>query len=232
LRLKYIITIVVIIFVGLMQAGCSQPNSDAPPSGQAHAINYTNPESGVFHGIEVNESGSDGCISCHGNNLAGTGSISGCYDCHFDPQGSQAPPNTGWTHGRDGHVDFIAYQDVCYSCHNTVRRFGLPPEYCHYCHSGVLNHLLEQPWLDKNSPVFHGATALADCSDCHDLSQKCFLCHFGQDGSKSPQGSGWSHGNNSEHEDYKSYQDTCNRCHDLNRGYGNEPASCHDCHED
>jgi hypothetical protein len=64
------------------------------------------------------------------------------------------------------------------------------------------------------------------------LSQKCFQCHFGQDGSKSPQGSGWNHGDNSEHEDYESYQDTCNLCHDLNRSYGNEPESCHDCHED
>jgi hypothetical protein len=91
---------------------------------------------------------------------------------------------------------------------------------------------LGQPWLDKNSPDFHGATALADCSDCHNLSQKCFQCHFGQDGSKSPPGTGWSHGDNSEHEDYESYQNTCNLCHDLNRSYGNEPASCHDCHED
>ena len=232
MRLIYIITIVVIVFVGLMQAGCSQPNSDAPPPGQVHAINYTNPESGVFNGIEVNASGADGCISCHGNNLTGSGSISGCYDCHFDPQGSPVPPNTGWTHGLDGHVDFIAYQDVCYNCHNTVRRFGLPPEYCHYCHGDGLIHDLEPLWLDKNDSGFHGAAALADCSNCHDLSQKCFLCHFGQDGSKSPPGSGWDHGDNSEHEDYKSYQNTCNLCHDLNRGYGYEPASCHDCHDD
>ena len=232
MRLKYVITIVAIIFLGFMQTSCSERNSDAPEPGRVHASNFNNPSSTVFHGIEITASEIDRCGSCHGNDLTGTENIPGCFECHFDPQGSRVPPNSGWTHGSDGHVDFEAYQNVCTSCHNTFRRFGLPPESCHKCHGEGLIHVLGQPWLDKNSPDFHGATTLADCSNCHILSQKCSQCHFGEDGSQSPPGSGWTHGNNSEHENYESYEDTCNLCHNLNRSYGNDPASCHDCHGD
>ena len=224
--------IICIILVTLITCGCSTPNPEAPPPGQVHAIIFSNPESTAFHGMDVNALGTDGCLSCHGNDLSGTDSIPGCYDCHFDPLGSPVPPNSGWTHGQAGHLNYVAYQNVCNNCHDTLRRFELQPEFCHDCHGEGLNHVLGQAWLDKNSPDFHGRTGLVDCSNCHDLSQKCFQCHFGQNGSKSPPGSGWTHGDNNEHRDYESYQNTCNLCHDLNRSYGNEPPSCHDCHED
>ncbi len=229
---RSIIILIAITLIGLMSGSCAKPNPDAPLPGHVHAINYTNPESTIFHGIEVSLSGFDDCIRCHGADLTGTKTIPGCYECHFDPYGSQVPPNSGWTHGQPGHIDYSAFLNVCNNCHNTVRRVGLPPAYCHDCHGKGINHVLGQAWLDKNNPDFHGITALADCGDCHDLAQKCFECHFGENGSKSPPGSGWTHGNNDAHKNQEFYQNTCNQCHNLNRSYGNDPIACHDCHDD
>ena len=231
-NVRYIIIMMGIAFVGLSILNCAKSNPDAPLPGHVHAINYTNPEAAIFHGIEVNFEGVDDCKSCHGIGLNGTNTIPGCYDCHFDPQGSQAPPGSDWVHGLDGHLSYAAYLEVCNNCHASVRRFGLPPEYCHDCHGAGLNHALGQAWLDKNSADFHGGSALTDCNNCHDLTQKCFECHFGENGSKSPPGSGWTHGNNDEHKERESDQSTCNRCHNLNRSYGNDPIACHDCHRD
>ena len=88
---------------------------------------------------------------------------------------------------------------------------------------------------------FHGTKANQDgsesCQLCHgkDLNgsgdiQGCFDCHFGPNGSQTPSGSGWEHGNNDSHQDFEDVSNVCNQCHDLNRSYGNEPAACHDCH--
>jgi len=108
---------------------------------------------------------------------------------------------------------------------------------CRVCHGKELtgtgtNHALGQDWLDKKSSQFHGSKPTDNCSDCHELNLTCNECHFGVSGSQAPLGSGWIHGLNDDHERYESDQSVCNRCHNLNRSYQNEPTSCHDCHDD
>jgi hypothetical protein len=90
---------------------------------------------------------------------------------------------------------------------------------------GACSHPVDETWLDKTNPDFHGASDL-DCGDCHDLSVDCSSCHFGSTGDKSP--SGWEHGTTS-HEQLESSGPVCNRCHVLSRSYDNGPDACHDC---
>ncbi|MBW2298412.1 MAG: hypothetical protein JRF32_12485 [Deltaproteobacteria bacterium] len=92
--------------------------------------------------------------------------------------------------------------------------------------------MVGQAWLDSSLPDYHGNQPQQDCADCHDLAVRCYQCHFGETGSKSPIGSGWPHGVIDGHNDRESFIATCNRCHGLTRTYRNEPAGCHDCHDD
>ncbi len=82
-------------------------------------------------------------------------------------------------------------------------------------------------WLDKKSSQFHGGSSL-NCAQCHSVPTDCNQCHFGAGGQRSPDG--WAHGLNTVHHNYTDQAAVCNTCHDLNRGYGNAPDSCHDCH--
>jgi len=91
---------------------------------------------------------------------------------------------------------------------------------------GACSHPLDEPFLNKTSPKFHGNSSL-NCAICHDLILECSECHFGASGIKSP--SDWNHGT-VPHDQLASSETVCNKCHDLNRSYGNGPNSCHDCH--
>ncbi len=174
-----------------------------------------------FHG----EASLEDCSSCHDLNEK-------CSECHFDETGSRAPVGSGWEHGsNEEHKDYEGQSATCDECHNLNRSYGNEPASCHDCHV-LENHVTGQAWLDKNNLQFHGEVSQEDCSTCHDLNEKCSQCHFDETGSKAPAGSGWNHGDNEEHREYERYDDICNQCHDLNRSYGNDPSSCHDCHEE
>ena len=92
---------------------------------------------------------------------------------------------------------------------------------------GACSHPLDESWLDKASLDFHGDSSLK-CANCHNLNTECSECHFDASGSKSP--SDWIHGMVS-HDQMVASEPVCNRCHGLNHSYGNEPGSCHDCHD-
>ena len=215
-------------------SSCSEKNPDAPYYNSVHSKTWYNTQfvnTDQFHGSHVAANGPESCIKCH--DLSGEGQdIPGCLRCHFGSDGSKAPEGSDWLHGLEDHVKLEDNQAVCNYCHDYERYYGTGPGTCHDCHGVGESHILGQAWLDRNSPQFHGRTSLEDCSTCHNLSQKCFQCHFGPTGSKAPVRSGWDHGNNEDHEEYERYARTCNQCHTLNRSYGNGPANCHDCHDD
>ncbi|MDO9264688.1 MAG: hypothetical protein Q7U02_12030 [Desulfosalsimonadaceae bacterium] len=180
---------------------------------------WLDPKSSRFHG-----NSSLTCSSCH--NLS-----TDCSECHFGSTGRKAPVGSTWSHGdNDQHKTFEANQAVCNKCHSLNRSYDNPPADCHDCHD-IVNHPLGKTWLDPKSSQFHGDSS-SNCSSCHNLSKDCSECHFGSGGSKAPPGSGWNHGNNDRHEDFEDDQAVCNKCHNLNRSYGNDPSSCHDCHGD
>jgi hypothetical protein len=225
--------LILLLMVVIVQANCSDPNRDAPLSTDVHPRSWNNTQflkSEGFHGVAVINQGTASCLICHGNNLQGSENIPGCYTCHFGPDGSRVPNETGWIHGQDQHSGLEAYMSVCNECHRIQRIFDTGPYACHDCHGEGADHVLGQVWLDKKSQLFHGDMSLDSCSNCHKLSQTCSECHFGTTGSKTPPGSGWNHGNNEAHQDYADFAGTCNQCHNLNRSYGNAPAGCHDCH--
>ena len=227
--------LIALLTVIIFQASCSDPNKEAPSSNNVHSQRWTNTRilnSEGFHGVAVNSQGTSPCLICHGSDLKGSKNIPGCYTCHFGPGGSRVPDSVDWFHGQDLHAEMKAYMSVCNECHDLNRSYGTAPEACHDCHGEGAGHVLGQAWLDKKSSLFHGDTSLDDCSDCHVLNQTCFECHFGATGSRTPPGSGWNHGNNEDHRRYSSDAATCNRCHSLNRSYGNPPKTCHDCHEE
>ena len=105
------------------------------------------------------------------------------------------------------------------------------------------NQVHARSWTDPNlmgSAVFHGTevvrTGDVACVKCHDLDGRagafvpgCFTCHFGPDGSRSPEGSNWIHGRDS-HEVYTADREVCNACHDVGRDYNAGPGICHNCH--
>jgi hypothetical protein len=224
---------VVLALLLTMLANCSDPNQGAPAATNAHPGLWNNTRqlgSDAFHGTAVNRQGTSACIICHGSDLQGYDEIPGCFSCHFDAAGSKEPEGVSWTHGQSEHSALETYISVCNECHRIERRFGTGPEVCHDCHGPGINHVLGEAWLNIQSEQFHGLADLADCSNCHDLNQKCFECHFGPDGSKAPPGANWLHGNNPAHENYSDSAATCNQCHTLSRSYGNGPADCHDCH--
>ena len=186
---------------------------------QTHVLgdSWLNPKSSNFHGKSTLD-----CSSCHNT-------ATECSSCHFGATGSKIPAGSSWAHGTTPHNQLASSEAVCNRCHELDRRYGNGPATCHDCHAQQ-SHVTGKPWLDPKSSQFHGNSSLS-CSSCHNTSTECSTCHFGASGSKSPSGSGWSHGSSS-HKSMESYQAVCNRCHTLERSYGNGPSSCHDCHGD
>ena len=219
---------------------CSVPDPDAPTDRNVHPAAWINPTSMNNHGATVESEGSESCTDCHGLDLGGSGSVSGCTACHFDVLGSRIPSGSAWTHGATPHDALIGQSKVCNNCHTVYRKFGLLPASCHDCHgTGGATHPLGSAWLDRKSGTFHGIPAKQDisqCAACHGNDYKggssgvsCAQCHFGPSGSKGP--SGWTH-HTTSHKRLGSSMTVCNQCHSLDRTYGNGPSSCHDCHGD
>ena len=219
----------------LLLPHCADPNTDAPDVNRAHPASWTNPiEKGTpaYHGTYVAVNTPDSCRQCHGPDLEGNGEISGCADvCHFGVAGQMSPAGSGWTHAVSPHSDIklVDRIDICNQCHSILRQYGLAPDTCHDCHGPGINHPLGRAWLDYNSIEFHGRSD-QECSPCHNPDTYCYQCHFGASGSFTPSGSGWVHGNNPQHEDYSGDMAICNKCHEVDRSFGNPPALCHDCH--
>lgn len=186
------------------------------------------------------------CQKCHGR--PGTTEFSGgnataCTTCHA-PARAHA---TNWQgSGAYSHRNSGNQAAACSLCHDYTqnRQAPLPASPSCYaanftnnlgqaraCHpGGPLGHPQGQLWLDKKSAQFHGDSSLT-CANCHTVATLCSECHFGPSGSRTPPGTGWTHGRSS-HDNYEQYQTVCNSCHNVNRQYGNAPGNCHNCHDD
>ncbi|MEI6972212.1 MAG: hypothetical protein WCL44_11945 [bacterium] len=222
---------------GLPPATCH----DCHGAGASHPIGsaWLDKKSGTFHGIDAERDPAQ-CAVCHGDDYRGGSSGVSCYACHFGPSGSLVPAGVSWSHGTTPHSSLSAHEAVCNGCHASSRSYGNGPASCHDCHRGSVIHATGQSWLDRKLATFHGIPAaqnLAQCAACHGNDYQggtsgvsCYRCHFGPSGSKAPAGGGWTHGT-APHSSLGAHEAVCSECHDLDRSYGNGPASCHDCHE-
>jgi hypothetical protein len=219
--------------------GCSERNEDAPYDGKVHTrawIDLNLMGTAVFHGTEVRLEGVLECAKCHDIDQGAGEFVPGCFTCHFGSDGSREPVGSNWIHGRDSHEDYTTEGEVCNTCHELARGFDAGPGICHNCHGSGVEHVLGQPWLDRDSPRFHGDLPQDNCSICHNLSTNCNECHFGPTGRKSPPGSSWPHGRIDNHNDQEDYDNVCDRCHSLSRSYRGDPklepdGDCHYCHD-
>lgn len=233
---KLVLSITLVVLM-LFPLACSEKNTDAPDYNKVHTEDWYNPQylsNTVFHGTEVKRQGTSACSKCHEIYSEGQENIPGCFKCHFGPDGSREPVGSDWVHGLERHDEYQNDQAVCNSCHDVGRSFGTGPGICHNCHGSGEEHILGQPWLDRDSDQFHGDQSKDDCAICHNLSIDCYQCHFGPTGSKSPPGSNWPHGREDGHNDQERYASICNQCHDLTQAYRGEPddPECHTCHDD
>ena len=220
-----------VLIIAVTCAGCKKTEAPKNHSNEKWLNPLYNPGPGSHGGIVQKMGGTTLCSVCHGKQLQGQNGTPGCATCHFGPDGNRSPNPSVWQHGTIPHASLAPYQAVCNACHDLYRSYALGPKTCHNCHEGsTAPHQTGQPWLDRKSADFHGASTL-QCSSCHDQTTKCATCHFGPTGSKVPLGSNWQHGT-IPHESVESYQAVCNQCHTLDRSYGNGPNSCHNCHGD
>lgn len=164
--------------------------------------------------------------------------------CHFSPGTPDAPtgdvrvpPGLDWTHGAIPHR-FPAYEDLCNTCHDVLRRYGQGPAPCHDCHGEApIPHALGQAWFIPDGGPFHGTTTQPDCSTCHaPLDEFCVTCHFDGQGSRVPPGVDWTHGRRGHagsEPDLKPFAGTCTACHGITKGFTGQPprtdctAACH-----
>ncbi|MEI6127547.1 MAG: hypothetical protein WCQ99_13460, partial [Pseudomonadota bacterium] len=235
IKYYYFILISFIISINFLFTACNIDPEKKYCSIALQQENWTNPQaknSGSFHSDEIKKRGNANlCRGCHGLSLKGTKQTPSCYDCHFGPDGSRSPQGAGWIHGAIPHATLAGSEQVCNACHTLYRSYGLNPAACHDCHTTSpppAPHPLGKEWLDNKSTDFHGKSTLA-CSLCHDLKTKCATCHFGEKGSKVPEGAEWAHGT-IPHNQLEASQAVCKTCHELQRTYGNGPGACHDCH--
>ena len=221
----------------LLSVACSEKNEEAPLYNQVHLASWSNTQyvnAVLFHGTEVQNEGSQSCAKCHDIYGQGNENLTGCYACHFGPDGSRVPPGSNWVHGLTRHEELEREQEVCNACHDQERYYGTGPSACHDCHGSGTTHVLGQPWLDSGQAGYHGNQPQQECAACHDLSADCNQCHFGSAGSKSPPGSNWPHGRLDNHNDQKQYDQVCIQCHTLTQAYRNQPDDphCLACHDD
>ena len=215
---------------------CHATGAAPHPTGQT----WLDRKSATFHGVPAKQNVAQ-CAACHGSDYNGGSSGVSCNKCHFGPSGTMVPQGQSWTHGTVPHSSLSSYGTVCNQCHGLDRSYGIGPASCHDCHGSVASHQTGQVWLDRKSAAFHGIPAkqnVLQCAACHGSDYRggtagvsCYTCHFGPSGTKVPAGRIWVHGT-IPHDSLSSFVTVCNKCHGLDRTYGNGPSSCHDCHGD
>lgn len=228
--------LILLIATAVLAGGCSSSNSDAPLPGEAH------PAAWLTAHAAAATSDLDGCRSCHGSNLAGSGDAVSCFSCHVF---NAAPPFTvhpaDWDAPYLDHPAFAAVNGFAScaiaACHGTDQPFPLGGETApscgaatfegRSCHAdGPAPHAL--PFTD---PADHGPEAKADlayCQLCHgtpgtilfdggDALTSCSDCH--QDADAHP--TRWQGGNDvtpdylSSHRSARNLGTACAICHNV-----------------
>lgn len=166
-------------------AGCAERRS--PVEIRAHTPEWSLAGAADFHGERVEESGPGTCTTCHGDDLAGSAEVPGCYDCHAGPGGHPG----GWANPAAPrfHGDEVARTgpSSCAACHGADYLGGWSEVSCSACHAGgPSGH--PDGWMVRESASFHGLRVLTegvtDCTRCHGFGLgggtsgvSCGSCH-------------------------------------------------------
>ncbi len=168
-----LITLLLLIVTPLIFTGCGDGNSDAPPSNGAHSASWIKDHpSAALATADFAD-----CVTCHADNLQGSGNAVSCYSCHAYNTGTdfRVHPDT-WLTAFTSHRG-AADKTTCANCHGadlsgsqaapsclTASFDGLG---CHAGGPGEAIHPLDGSYLDGTA---HGPTAKADlvvCQGCH-----------------------------------------------------------------
>lgn len=93
-----------LLATGLVYQGCSELDNSVSlaPEIRTHAVGWSNPSSGNFHGVYIASSkwNLGACKTCHGGDYSGGTSGTSCLGCHSNSNG---PENCRTCHGNSEH---------------------------------------------------------------------------------------------------------------------------------
>ena len=180
------------------------------------------------HGRWVTDNGSDGCVECHGQDLAGGWSGVSCTQCHETyphPEGFDSPTAHGHEFLEVGPGSCATY------CHGQDWTGGDSGVSCFQCH-GTFPH--SEDWSDISQHGVHvdkngGPDTCA--THCHgedlggaDSGVSCTQCHKNY-----PHVPDWKN----QHDDYigeNGFRGCATECHGEDYHGGVSGVSCKDCH--
>jgi hypothetical protein len=248
-----------LLLMAVLAGGCSDDNSSAPPTNQAHPSNWVSAHPGPAN------SDLSSCQTCHGLNFQGSGDAVSCFSCHSY---ETAPPFTthppSWT---DPYIDHRSYAATNGSsscalsaCHGTNLKGGTTGPSCFSasfttsdgevlaCHPngpGTAPHPIDASYLAGSE---HGPDAKANltvCQGCHGQpggpgSNPRFNLGIPAAGNQGCEGCHgvnyahppeWAGPNPTFHYNAGSIQQACTLCHGVNLdGVGGVGVSCLGCH--
>lgn len=191
--------LLLLLLVPFVMTGCSDGNSSAPPSTQAHPFDwYTAHRPAATASPEFVD-----CTGCHGADLMGSGGAPSCFSASFDglschaggpvPHPMDGTFLTGSVHGPEAKADLT----FCQKCHsdNPTGGAGSNPRFnvgidsqgstgCEACHG--VNYAHPAAWAGPNSTFHYSAGNIQNaCTLCHGASLdgvggvgvSCLGCH-------------------------------------------------------
>ncbi|ALC15492.1 putative multiheme cytochrome c, extracellular electron transfer conduit cluster [Desulfuromonas soudanensis] len=177
--------LLLLLFVPLVMTGCSDGNSSAPPSTQAHPFDwYTAHRPVATASPEFVD-----CTGCHGVDLMGSGGAPSCFSASFDGRSCHAggpvphPMDgtflSGSVHGPEAKAD-LTFCQICHS-DNPTGGPGSNPRFnqgidsqggtgCEACHPANAAH--PAVWAGPTASAFHysAGNIQAACALCHGTS--------------------------------------------------------------
>jgi len=243
MRVKYALIIITVLLVSSSCTRLKDGNPSVTPSPGVDKADLLYPHSEQFsktkkHGQEY-AANNRSCKACHGQDLSGGNSKTGCSKCH-DDYPHTAEFKTTYTHG----VRFFATKKKgCKQCHKETskEKNDKNASSCEDCHSFPHN---DPDWIQTNhGKVWLGSTKPENGPD----NKKCLTCHSEESGFKSrhpdewlscstchilvPHSDDFKQGDHLGASEKDDVSNNCLGCHlEFTKNMPNYSSGCFDCH--